>query len=51
MSAERTENMRKIQAATARTAADRKQREAAEAMAKAEELEAKVTPPKAVEKE
>jgi sec-independent protein translocase protein TatB len=51
MSAERTENMRKIQAATARTAAERKQREAAEAMAKAEELEAKVTPPKAVEKE
>lgn len=51
LSAERAENVKKIQASTARAAAERKQREAAEAMAKAEELEAQVTPPKAVEKE
>ncbi|MGC1505066.1 MAG: Sec-independent protein translocase protein TatB [Sulfitobacter sp.] len=47
LSAERAENAKKIQAAGARSAAERKQREAAEALAKAEELEAAVTPPAA----
>ena len=41
---QRAENARKIQAATARAQAERKAREAQEALAKAEELEAKVTP-------
>ena len=50
LAAKRAEDTKKIQAATARAAAERKQREAAEAMAKAEELEAKVSAP-AVEKE
>ena len=40
LSAERAENMKRIQAGTARAAADRKAREAKEAMEKAEELEA-----------
>ncbi|MGB5864101.1 MAG: Sec-independent protein translocase protein TatB [Sulfitobacter sp.] len=40
LSAERAENVKRIQAGTARAAADRKAREAKEAMAKAEELEA-----------
>ena len=44
LAAKRAEDAKKIQAATARAAAARKQREAAEAMAKAEELEAKVAP-------
>lgn len=50
LAAKRAEDTKKIQAATARAAAERKQREAAEAMAKAEELEAKVSAP-VVEKE
>ena len=50
LSAKRAEDAAKIQAATARAAAERKQREAAEALAKAEELEAKVPKP-VVEKE
>ena len=44
LSAERAENMKKIQAATARAAADRKLKEAQEGQAKATELEAAVTP-------
>lgn len=40
LAAERAESAKKIQAATARAAADRKAREAAEALAKAEEAEA-----------
>lgn len=40
LSAERQENMKRIQASTARTAAERKAREAKEAMQKADELEA-----------
>ena len=51
LAAKRAEDTAKIQAATARAAAERKQREAAEAMAKAEELEAKVPSKPAVEKE
>ncbi|WP_299874798.1 Sec-independent protein translocase protein TatB [uncultured Sulfitobacter sp.] len=47
LAAKRKEDAAKIQAATARAAAERKQREAAEAMAKAEELEAKVPSPPA----
>jgi sec-independent protein translocase protein TatB len=43
--AKRAENTKKIQAATARAAADRKLKEAQEAQAKAAELEAQVTPP------
>lgn len=43
--AERAEDAKKIQAATARAAADRKLKEAQEAQAKAEELEAKIAPP------
>jgi len=50
LAAKRAEDAAKIQAATARAQAERKQREAAEAMAKAEELEAKV-PSKVAEKE
>lgn len=50
LAAKRAEDAAKIQAATARAQAERKQREAAEALAKAEELEAKV-PSKAAEKE
>ncbi|MEM8577713.1 MAG: Sec-independent protein translocase protein TatB [Pseudomonadota bacterium] len=42
---ERAENAAKIQAATARAAAERKAREAEEALRKAEELEAKVPAP------
>ncbi|MDF1728179.1 MAG: Sec-independent protein translocase protein TatB [Sulfitobacter sp.] len=45
LAAERAENARKIQAATARKAAERKQREAAEAMARAEALEAEASAP------
>ena len=47
LSAERAENAKKIKAATARKAAERLQREAADAMAKAEEAEADLnaTPP------
>jgi len=40
LSPERAENVKRIQASTARAAAERKAREATEAMAKAEELEA-----------
>jgi sec-independent protein translocase protein TatB len=40
MSAKRAEDVKRIQAGTARAAAERKAREATEAMAKAEELEA-----------
>lgn len=47
LAAERAENAKKIKAATARKAAERLQREAADAMAKAEEAEADLnaTPP------
>ncbi|MEP4198235.1 MAG: Sec-independent protein translocase protein TatB [Aliishimia sp.] len=44
LSAERAENAKKIQAATARAAADRMKREADSALAKAEELEAAAKP-------
>lgn len=44
LSAERAEQTKKIQAATARAAADRKMREAQEAQAKAAELEAAAAP-------
>ncbi|MEO9684505.1 MAG: Sec-independent protein translocase protein TatB [Tateyamaria sp.] len=44
--AERAENARKIQAATARAQAERKAKEAADALKKAEELEAAAPPPK-----
>jgi sec-independent protein translocase protein TatB len=44
LASERAENAKKIQAATARAAADRKMREAQEAQAKAAELEAAATP-------
>ncbi len=43
--AERAENAKKIQAATARSQAERKLKEAQAAQAKAEELEAQITPP------
>jgi sec-independent protein translocase protein TatB len=43
LSAERADSARKIQAATARAAAERKAREAQEALAKADEAEAAVT--------
>jgi len=46
LAAERAENVKKIQASTARAAAERKQREATEALAKADEAEAKLTAPK-----
>ena len=42
LAAERAENAKKIQAATARAAAERKAREAQEALAKAEEYEAQL---------
>ncbi len=42
--AERAENAKKIHAATARAQADRKLKEAQDAAAKADELEAKITP-------
>ena len=44
LAAERAEQSKKIHAATARAAAERKQKEAAEAVARAEKLEAEVTP-------
>ena len=44
LAAKRTEDAKKIHAATARAAAERKQREADEALAKAQELESKVAP-------
>jgi sec-independent protein translocase protein TatB len=44
LAAKRAEDVKKIQAATARAAAERKQREAAEALAKAEAAEAALTP-------
>lgn len=47
LAADRAESARKIHAATARAAAERKQREADEALAKAEEYEAQLTPPAA----
>lgn len=50
LSAERAANAKKIQAAGARAAAERKQREATEALAKAAELEAQVAPPPAAKK-
>lgn len=50
LAAQRREDAAKIQAATARASAERKQREAAEALAKAEELEAKL-PDAAADKE
>ncbi|MDC0343571.1 MAG: Sec-independent protein translocase protein TatB [Aestuariivita sp.] len=43
LAAERAENARKMQATTARVVADRKAKEAAEALAKAEDYEAKLT--------
>ena len=46
LAAERAENVKKIQASTARAAAERKQREATEALAKADEAEAKLAAPK-----
>jgi sec-independent protein translocase protein TatB len=49
LAAKRAEDTKKIQAATARAAAERKMREANEAMEKATELEAKVTPTPAPE--
>lgn len=51
LSAERAENARKIQAAAARASAERKQREAAEALAKAEALEAQAPADPAQNKE
>ena len=55
LAAERAENAKKMQAVSARGVAERKQREAAEALAKAEEAEAAVravtAPAPAVEKE
>ena len=44
LAAQRAEDVKKIQAKTARTAAERKQREAAEAMARADALEAETAP-------
>ena len=44
LAADRAEAAQKIQAATARKAAERKAKEAQEALAKAEELEAKLAP-------
>ncbi|MFC4668607.1 Sec-independent protein translocase protein TatB [Seohaeicola nanhaiensis] len=43
LAAERAESAKKIQAATARAAAERKAREAAEALKKADEMEAELT--------
>ena len=52
LAAERAENARKIQAATARATAERKAREAEEALARAEEFEAQVNePPEAASSE
>ena len=51
LAAKRAEDAAKIQAAAARAAAERKQKEAADALARAEELEAKVPAKPAVEKE
>ncbi len=50
LAAERADSAKKIQAATARAAADRKAREAAEALAKAEEAEAALSAPAATAK-
>ena len=44
LAAKRAEDVKKIQAATARAAAERKQREAAEHLAKADALDAEVAP-------
>ena len=44
LAAERAESAKKIHAATARAAAERKMKEAQEAQAKAEELESRITP-------
>lgn len=44
LAAERAENARKIEAATARASAERKAKEAAEALKRAEELEAEMKP-------
>lgn len=49
LAADRAENAKKIQAATARAAAERKAREAADALAKAEEYEAALKPSPAEE--
>jgi sec-independent protein translocase protein TatB len=46
LAAKRAEDTKKIQAATARAAADRQMKEAQAAQAKAAELEAQVAPPK-----
>jgi sec-independent protein translocase protein TatB len=46
LSAKRAEDVKKIQAATARAAAERKQREAAEAVERAENMEAALKPAK-----
>lgn len=45
LAAQRAEDRKKIEAATARKAAERKQREATDALAKADAAEAQVTPP------
>ncbi len=50
LAAKRAEDVKKIQAATARAAAERKQREAAEDLARADALEAELTPPLAAKK-
>tara|TARA_R110002049_G_scaffold23545_3_gene83311 strand:+ start:27079 stop:27702 length:624 start_codon:yes stop_codon:yes gene_type:complete len=50
LAAQKAEDIKKIQAGTARAAAERKQREAAEAMTQAEAAEAKLTPPAAAKK-
>jgi sec-independent protein translocase protein TatB len=44
MAAQKVENFKKIQASSARSAAERKQREASEALARANALEAEMTP-------
>ena len=44
LAAKRAEDVKKIQAATARAAGERKQREAAEALARADAIEAELTP-------
>ena len=46
LAAKREEDVKKIQAATARAAGERKQREAAEALARADALEAELKPAK-----
>lgn len=46
LAAKRAEDVKKIQAATARAAGERKQREAAEAIARADALEAEIAPAK-----